>query len=162
MRRLTTFLPVPGDPAALRDVFRQGPQRWLPDAREVDAADGRWTMTVTGAGLSRTVSVEVGSPWSSSNTLWRSISWAPSREPVAEEVPPRLLPTFDGELGLITAGDDASLVLEGGYLPPGGAFGAALDGLALHRIARGTVDRLVAEVAARLAEQASVAPTKDR
>ena len=100
--------------------------------------------------------MRVGAPWSSTNTLWRSLSWQPLRaEDVGDSRAWRHLPTFDGELGLFVAGDRASLAIEGRYRAPGGPFGAVLDGLALHRVARGTANRLMADVATGLREHAA-------
>jgi hypothetical protein len=141
---------VHGDPAALARALARDPVVWLPDAEAAD--DDRWWMTVHGAGLSRTVLASVGAPWASATTTWRSISWEAVRETDAGDRA-RLLPAFDGEVGVVTASPGASLVLEGRYLPPGGQLGAALDGLALHRVARGTADRLLADIGAALTAQ---------
>lgn len=136
-------------------VLEGDPTVWLPGANP--AENGRWWATVHGAGFSRAVLVAVGAPWTSTTTTWRTISWEASREPDAGERA-RLLPAFDGEIGLVTASRGASLALEGSYRPPGGSFGAALDGLALHRVARGTADRLLAEIGAALV--AGAAPSE--
>ncbi|MFO7777869.1 MAG: hypothetical protein R6V28_05915 [Nitriliruptoraceae bacterium] len=99
--------------------------------------------------------MRVGTPWASTNTLWRSLSWEPLRaEDAGGDRPARHLPAFDGELGLFTAGDRASLAIEGRYRAPGGPLGAVLDGLALHRVARGTANRLMEDVATLLRDDA--------
>jgi len=148
------FLPLAGEPVCLRSSFRADPERWLPEARASGA--GRWSTVVHGVGWSQRVVMRVGTPWASTNTLWRSLSWEPLRaEDAGGERTVRHLPTFDGELGLFVAGDRASLAIEGRYRAPGGSFGAVLDGLALHRVARGTANRLMADVATRLRDDAA-------
>jgi hypothetical protein len=152
LRPLAVFLPLAGDPVCLRSSFRADPERWLPDARS--HGEDCWSTVVHGVGWSQRVAMRVGAPWSSTNTLWRSLSWEPLRAEEGGDRPVRHLPTFDGELGLFVAGDRATLAIEGRYRAPGGPFGAVLDGLALHRVARGTADRLMEDVAARLREAA--------
>lgn len=148
------FLPLVGDPGCLRSSFRADPGRWLPEARALGV--DRWSTVVHGAGWSQRVAMHVGTPWSSTNTLWRSLSWEPLRaEDAGADRPLRHLPTFDGELGLFAAGDRASLAIEGRYRAPGGPFGAVLDGLALHRVARGTANRLMEDVATYLRDEAA-------
>lgn len=142
-----------GDPACLRTSFQADPDRWLPEAHA--SGGGCWTTVVTGVGRSQRVAMRVGAPWASTNTLWRSLSWEPLRgEEAGADRPPRCLPTFDGELGLFVAGERASLAIEGRYRTPGGSFGAMLDGIALHRIARGTANRLMEDVAENLRDAA--------
>jgi hypothetical protein len=147
------FLPLVGDPFCLRSSFRGDPERWLPDARP--NGEGCWSTVVHGVGWSQRVAMHVGAPWSSTNTLWRSLSWEPLRaEDDDADRPLRHLPTFDGELGLFIAGDRKSLAIEGRYRAPGGPLGAVLDGLALHRVARGTANRLLEDIAAHLRDAA--------
>lgn len=148
------FLPLVGDPVCLRLSFRADPERWLPEARA--SGEGCWSTVVHGVGWSQRVAMRVGTPWSSTNTLWRSLSWEPLRaEDAVADRPLRHLPTFDGELGLFVAGDRASLAIEGRYRAPGGPFGAVLDGLALNRVARGTANRLMEDVATQLRDESA-------
>ena len=150
---LTAFLPVMGEPGALHRALRQDPATWLPGGTPV--GEDRWRMHVRGAGISRTVSARVGDPWRSGSTLWRALSWEPLGQPDDPEQRSRLLPSLDGELGLhAPSGGTASLVLDARYRPPGGHLGVALDTLALYRVAQNTVDRLLADIAARLAATA--------
>ena len=147
------FLPLVGDPSLLRSGLEGDPTGWLPDAHV--APDGRWSTVLHGAGWSHRVAVRVGAPWESTTTLWRSLSWEPARTEESEaDRPVRHLPTFDGELGLFVSGDIASLAIEGRYRAPGGPLGAMLDGLALHRVARGTANRLLQDIAVLLREGA--------
>lgn len=143
------FLPLAGDPSCLRSKLEEGPQEWLPDGQLLE--DGRWSVRLHAGGWTQLVAMRVGAPWSSTNTRWRSLSWEPLRaEDTEADRPPRHLPTFDGELGLFSSETVASLAIEGRYRVPGGQLGAMLDGLALHRVARGTAHRLLVDVAARL------------
>ena len=143
------FLPLAGDPACLRSNLDAGPQEWLPDAQPLE--DGRWSVRLHGAGWSQVVAMRIGAPWSSTNTRWRSLSWEPLRaEDAGGDRPLRHLPTFDGEVGLFTSERVASLAIEGRYRAPGGPLGAMLDGLALHRVARSTANRLLADIGVRL------------
>lgn len=150
MRSVRAFLPTAGTPAELSNVFTGSPGRWLPDAEPLGS--GRWTMCLHGGGLARSVRARVGSPWSSGRTLWRSLTWDPAEG--ASDSLARLLPACDGELGLHRLDDLVTLIFDGRYRPPGGQLGAAMDALALSRVAQGTIDRLVADVAARLSTEA--------
>jgi hypothetical protein len=152
LRSVHAFLPVAGHPDGLRAAFVADPGRWLPDAR--CTGSDRWTMTVRAGQLSRTVTARVSAPWRAGQTHWRSLSWDPTGEDVEPIPVERFLPTLDGELGLHLAPAGASLMLDSRYRPPGGAVGAALDSVALHRVARATLDRLLADVATRLGAQA--------
>jgi hypothetical protein len=145
---LTVFLPLAGDPAELARLMSDDPGSWLPDARRV--GHDRWTFTVNAGRFARTVEARLGQPWWSQSTLWFALSWEPRSSADEPGKVSRLLPSFDGEVGLHTGGSSASLVLDARYRPPGGHLGAALDSVALHRIARGTAERLLADIAARL------------
>ena len=143
------FLPLVGAPARLRSRLEADPTGWLPDARVIP--DGRLSTVLHGAGWSHRVAVRVGAPWESATTVWRSLSWEPARTEESEaDRPVRHLPTFDGELGLFVSSDVASLAIEGRYRAPGGPFGAVLDGIALHRVARRTANRLLEDIAVLL------------
>lgn len=153
VRSSRTFLPVAGRPAALVSAFEGDPARWLPSARR-DGPDS-YVIAVRAGTLSRTVRACVGSPWRAGAARWRSLSWDPSGEEGVSGPTDRLLPSFDGEIGLhVASAERVTLVLDGRYLPPGGAVGTAADVVALGRIARQTVHRLAADVAARLTAEA--------
>jgi hypothetical protein len=146
------FLPLQGDPLALHHAFAGDPGSWLPDATQVGPS--RWAMTVHGGGMSRSVEAQVGHVWSTGQTAWRSLSWDPTTDGEPSSTVERLLPSLDGEIGLHHGAGSASLVIDARYQPPGGQLGAALDSLAHHRVARRTVERLLADVANTLAERA--------
>jgi hypothetical protein len=152
-RSVRTFLPVPGDPNALASAFGGDPLRWLPQARREGA--GRFAMVVRAGAMTRPVRVKLGQPWRAGSTQWRSVTWDPVGE-VGEPAPvERFLPSFDGELGLhLQRPGQVTLILDGRYRPPGGALGAAIDTALLHRVARGTTERFLEDVAARLAAEA--------
>jgi hypothetical protein len=145
---LSVFQPVAGDPAALGRLLSAEPGRWLPDARRT--GHDRWTFTVHAGRFRRSVEGRLGQAWWAQRTLWVALSWQPRSSGPEPGRTGRLLPAFDGELGLHTGGPSASLVLDARYQPPGGQLGAALDHVALHRVARGTAQWLLADVAANL------------
>lgn len=155
---IQTFLPLNGDPLALTAAFEGDPELWLSEARRDGAAD-RWLVTLHAGALRRTVRLRVGSPWRSGTIRWRSLSWDPVGAHGETAATDRLLPSFDGELGLhIGEPGRTTLVLDGRYQPPGGRLGTAVDTIALHRLAQLTTTSLVAAVAAELsAEAASLA-----
>lgn len=150
MAQVRVFLPLSGDPTDLKDRF-VGDPTWLPNAEPLP--DGRWRTTLHGGGFRRTVAVRLGAAWQAGTTRWRAISWDPagSDGAAASRLVEWLLPTFDGEVGLHDRGETASLVIDGRYQPPGGTFGSTVDELALHRVARRTLEELAAAIATELA-----------
>lgn len=153
-RSVRTFLPVVGDPVALATAFDGDPARWLPGARR-DGQD-RFVLALRAGSLTRTVRATIGAPWRAGATRWRALSWDPISTEDGEPAPvDRLLPSLDGELGLhAQSGGRTTLLLDARYRPPGGALGGAMDAVAMHRLARGTVERFLEEVTARLAGEA--------
>jgi hypothetical protein len=103
----------------------------------------------------RAVRLRVGRPWRSGATRWRSLSWDPIGADGAAVLIDRLLPSFDGELGLhLGEPGRTTLVLDGRYQPPGGRIGTAVDTIALHRLARLTTTSLVSTTATKLSAEA--------
>lgn len=152
-RSVRTFLPVVGDSVALGRAFDGDPHRWLPTARQ--EGPDTWRLTAHAGSLSRPILVTIGSPWRAGRTHWRSLSWDPVDTDGESSTVSRLLPSLDGEVGLhLRRGGPATVVLDARYHPPGGSVGAAVDVLALSRVARGTVERFLEEVAAKLAAEA--------
>lgn len=140
---VTVFQPLQGDRDALERVFTGDPTTWLP---ALDGqADGRHLVVHAGA-LSRTVVATVGDPWKAGDTRWRSLSWTPAPDDAERDPLGRVLPALDGELALHLDEGRLTLALEARYEPPGGPLGAAADALALHRIARATVERLLVDI----------------
>lgn len=156
-RSVRSFLPVAGDPGQLRRAFTGDPGRWLPGAR----AKGPevWTVTLRAGSWSRNVDLHLGAPWRVGEGQWRTLSW----EPVAHDGEPgavdRLLPSLEGELGLHVLDGITTMVLDGRYTPPGGPVGTALDGVALQRVARTTVERLLADLASHLSAESLLLPS---
>lgn len=61
------------------------------------------------------------------------------------------LPVFEGELEVIASRSvGVSVVLDGAYRPPGGALGAIVDVVALHRVADDAIDRYFDAITTRL------------
>jgi hypothetical protein len=148
-----TFLPVVGDPVALATAFDGDPARWLPGARR-DGHD-RFVLALRAGSLTRTVWATVGAPWRAGATRCRALSWDPIADDGETTAVDRLLPSLDGELGLhAQSGGRTTLLLDARYRPPGGAFGGAMDAVAMHRLARSTVERFLEEITARLAAEA--------
>lgn len=60
----------------------------------------------------------------------------------------RIFPVLDADMMLVPDGEESALLgLEGVYRPPGGAAGAGLDRLLLHRIAVATVHSFLTRIA---------------
>ncbi|MFA9429005.1 hypothetical protein [Egicoccus sp. AB-alg2] len=151
-RTVRVFLPIQGEARSLLAVFVDAPVRWLPEGHYGEGSGIE--ATVRAGALSRTVVARVGAPWVVGSTHWRSLQW----DPLHDDGPARtdrFLPAFDGELGMHVAGDGRmTLILDGRYVPPGGAVGAALDGVALGRLAQRSLERFLEDVAERLQDAA--------
>ncbi len=160
IRTVRAFHPVVGDVVGIEQAFAGDPRRWLPEARR-DGPTALRILVHAGA-FNRHVIATVGAPWRSGGTQWRSLSWDPVDDEREALTVDRMLPSFDAELGLTRRHDDElTLVLDGRYAPPGGAVGAAVDAVALHRIARATGGRLLADISAGLVrEGASISHTR--
>lgn len=148
--QISVFQPAVGDAAALRRSFEAEPW-WLPEGRPT--ADGDWLVGLSWGRIRRSVVTRVGRPWSASDAVWRSLSWDPTTASTDRAARPldRLLPAFDGEIGLHLRPDAPSLMVDGRYQPPGGDLGAAVDELAFHRVARTTLQSLLGAIAHDLA-----------
>lgn len=152
-RELRVFQPLEGDATAIGAAFEGDPLPWLPAA--TGAADAV-RMTVRAGALERDVRASLGAPWHASRTTWRSLSWEPVNGEGGAAQPVRVLPTLDGEVGLhVDESGRPTLVLDARYQPPGGLLGAAVDAVALHRVARITGENLLRDVGAALREIAS-------
>ncbi|MDX1620827.1 MAG: hypothetical protein R3320_07550 [Nitriliruptorales bacterium] len=156
-RPLNVFLPVAeADPDATIARFLDDPGTWLPEPARRAGAD-HWRVALRGAGLTRDVEISIDDTWRSGAAVWRRIRWTP----VAEEgdVLPleKLLPGFQGDLGVVRHGEELSLVLAGGYEVPASFLGAAADAAGLNRVARKTGTQFLADIRSALAETAAVA-----
>jgi len=153
-RELRCFQPLPGRASTLVDAFAGDPETWLPES-EADREAGR-ILTLHAGALARRVRVRVGEPWHVTRTSWRSVSWEPVNVSDEQTSVNRFLPALDGELGIhVDESDRATLVLDARYLPPGGLLGAAVDAVALHRLARQTGQRFLEDVGVGLSRLAS-------
>ncbi|GGI05039.1 hypothetical protein [Egicoccus halophilus] len=145
-RTVRLFLPLPGDPQPSLTAFLDEPLRWLPQGRRHERG---LVSTLRAGGMAKSVLVQVGSPWVVGSTHWRSLRWDPINEDDGR--PERLLPAFDGELGLHVLGPGrVTLILDGRYVPPGRSVGAALDGVALGRVAQRSLERYLEDLAENL------------
>lgn len=157
-RTLRAFYPATGATDGLQHAFAGDPKRWLPSPRHEGAQ--HWRIPVHAGAFTRHVRLALGKPWRGGSTTWRTMQWDPVPEEGDASTIDRLLPSFDGELGLYRhRRTELTLVLDGRYTPPGGPLGAAIDAVALNRVARTTVDRFLADVAAGLAAEATLSGT---
>lgn len=154
-RPLTAFQPIRGDAETLRDRFLDDPQRWLPGQAR-PAGPRSWLVSLSFAGISRTVRCEIGPAWHATDTVWRAMRWVP--EPERGDVAPleRLLPSLDAELGLTIHDGSASLALTGSYDVPGSPVGELADAMLLHRVARRTALDFLGAVAGSLSRDVTV------
>jgi len=153
-RELRCFQPLEGRAGALVEAFTGDPETWLPES-EADREAGR-IVTLHAGSLARRVRVRIGDTWQVTRTSWRSISWEPVNVSEEQTSVNRFLPALDGELGIhVDEADRATLVLDARYLPPGGLLGAAVDAVALHRLARQTGQRFLEDVGVGLSRLAS-------
>lgn len=155
------FQPVAGEADELEAAFVEDPHHWLPTARR-DGAHS-WRVTVHAGAFTREVALAIGAPWRSGASVWRTIQWDPTAEDSQPSTIERLLPSFDGELGIhLSSQKMQTLMVDGRYTPPGGTLGAAMDAMALNRLAHATVKRLVADIAAGLTAAALLQIDSDR
>ena len=155
VRELRTFQPLEGPAGALTVAFENDPAEWLPSSAEMtrpaDAGEGTWLIAVHAGSLARRVRATIGRPWHVTRTSWRSVSWEPATLSDDRTSVNRMLPPLDGELGIhVDERGRVTLVLDARYLPPGGLLGAAVDAVALHRLARQTGQRFLQDVGAGL------------
>jgi hypothetical protein len=70
----------------------------------------------------------------------------------------RIFPVLDADITLAPDGEEATLLgLDGVYGPPGGAVGAGLDRVILHRIATATVRSFLTRIAGAITSPATAA-----
>ena len=153
-RELRTFQPLEGPAGALAAAFTNDPGDWLPEP--ATECEGGWVFAVHAGSLARRVRATVGQTWHATRTSWRSVSWEPVTVAEDHTSVNRMLPPLDGELGIhIDESGRATLVFDARYLPPGGLLGAAVDAVALHRLARQTGQRFLEDVGVGLSRIAS-------
>lgn len=136
--------------------FKGSAGDWLSEsARRSGTA---WQVELRLGRLRQPVVASVGDPWIDGDTVWRSLTWTPTRvvngyRPVND----RRLPTFTGQLGLREGEDRQVLVLRGHYDPPGGPVGTALDTLFLRKVAEITGLQLLGDIVDRLSQPTTIA-----
>jgi hypothetical protein len=109
-------------------------------------------------GMTRRVRCEIRDPLSVGRAVWRRISWVPIAETGDPLPADKMLPSFDGEIGLHRPTDEAwTLVLHGAYSVPLGVIGEVADSVILHSAARATAARFLGDVASRAAARALAA-----
>jgi hypothetical protein len=118
------------------------PLRWLPQPVRRSGPD-RWTFHVHGGPATAAVRCQVGDVWRRGGWASRRLAWQPVHE--GED---RVLPSLQGQLAWAVHEDGVTLRFLAAYEPPGWLLGAALDRLALHRLAEGTLERFVDDVVA--------------
>lgn len=102
-----------------------------------------------GARVTREVLIGVGPLMEDEDALVLPVWWEDAEHP-------RLFPTFDGGIELRPDGDDATEVrLVGSYEPPLGTLGRFADGLAGHKVVVASLEALLEDIVARLAEGAA-------
>jgi hypothetical protein len=69
-----------------------------------------------------------------------------------------LFPVLEADITLMPAGEQTKLVLAGSYRPPFGVFGATLDKIVLHHVARATMSSLLRRLADELTHDHPPAP----
>lgn len=134
--------PLTGDAQRLLRSFRGDPAGWLPELTQPGQGHGRWRTYLWGGEVGVLVDLSLGEASAQGTTTLRRIAWDAGSWRV---------PTFDGDLGLRVEDGAAALLLRGRYRPPGGPLGRLADRLLLHRLASSTLDRLLADIAERLA-----------
>lgn len=118
--------------------------------RSARRVGGAWQAELRLGRLRKPVAATIGDPWVDGDTVWRSLSWTPTRIEGPQTVDDRRLPSFTGQIGLRGDADHQALVLKGTYEPPGGALGTALDVLVLNKVAEITGLQLLSDIAHRL------------
>lgn len=124
-RPLTVFLPIPGDTRGLSAALGGDPAGWLPPPAEPAGPD-EWTVMLHAGPARHQVVCHVGAAWTSDGVLWRPLFWQPQGTEALGRLVDKVLPDFDGEIGLLDS-SGSTLVLTGSYEPPGGALGTAGD-----------------------------------
>ena len=119
-------------------------------------AGGAWQSEVRLGRVRQPVLATVGALWEEGPDSWRALAWTPVRTVdgirLADD---RRLPTFSGQIGLVSTRDDRSeMRLEGHYDPPGGRLGSVLDALMLGKLAEVTALQLLTDIADRLCRPA--------
>lgn len=151
--QLTASRPVDADTWPATECFLSSPSAWLPlPADPFD--DGRFHSTLRAGPVLARVAVHVGDAWSLPDAVSRPIAWEPVHED-GTRAHARTLPGFEGRLTLRHGEEHVELALDGTYVPPGGAIGAAVDRAVMHRAGETTAQALLDDIIQRLCEPRS-------
>ena len=150
---LTAERPVDIDTWPATERFLSSPSSWLPlPAHMFD--DGRFESTLRAGPLIARVAVHVGDAWTLPDAVSRPVAWEPVHED-GTRAHVRTLPGFEGRLTLRHGETRVRLSLDGTYVPPGGAIGAAVDRAVMHRAGDTTAQALLDDIIQRLCESRS-------
>jgi hypothetical protein len=142
-----------------REVRREllgPPERWLGASVTSPLGERRYLVRVGFRAplghIEKEVELTVGAPEAPGDWLVVPIAWRATGRP-------GLFPVLDGKLTVQPLGTRSSTMWIGAtYQPPLGAVGQELDDVALHNVARATIEEFVAGVATRLSELAANRP----
>jgi hypothetical protein len=145
-RAIDACAPLAGTWAHAAELLRGDPRRLL------DGDGGTYELTVqvgaTGA-VHQEVELDLGPVREAEGELWVPLSWTPSDHR-------RVLPSFDGVLELLDGAAGPHLRISGTYTVPLGVVGRFGDGVVGRRVARQTLESLVADLARRVDAQTTV------
>lgn len=145
-RAIDASAPLAGTRADAAELLRRDPRRLL----DGDGRTYELTVHVSGAGaVHQEVELVLGSVREAEGELWVPLSWTPCDHR-------RVLPSFDGVLELLDGAAGAHLRISGTYTVPLGVVGRFGDGFVGRRIARQTLESLVADLARRVDAQTTV------
>jgi hypothetical protein len=141
---------------AVRRELLEPPEHWLPGSVSRPLDDRRYILRVgfkaAGARISKEVELALGAPEAPGQWLVIPVSWRATG-------PEQLFPVLEGKLTVEPHGPHSSAVWVGAtYKPPLGALGRELDDVALHNVARATIQEFVEDLGARLSELAVTRP----
>jgi len=151
-RHVEADAPVACEASTARDLLINDPSAVFAPHTHTDVERRTFPMTLrvkmaSGGTTMQPVTIALGIPDTATGSRF-PISWSPAAHR-------RALPSFNGHLEVVPAGDECSLHIEGTYQPPFGPAGALVDAVAMHRPAQRSIDDLVAYAAIRLAECAA-------
>jgi len=151
-RHVAAQAPVACSAEVARELLVNDPSAVFAPRSHCDAERRTFPMTLrmksaSGVTTMQAVTIALGIPDTANGSSF-PISWSP----VAHR---RALPSFQGNLELVSDGDNCVLRINGAYVPPFGAAGALLDAVRMHRLAERSVEDLVTYAAIRIAECAA-------
>ena len=148
-RQLESESHIAAPPDVVREALTTEPGRILA-ARPVPAQARSFPVEMRvdsegGTAAAQQVVLDLGLPGAEAGEF--PVSWVPAAHT-------RLLPSFQGSLTVSADGDESTVRISGSYRPPLGRFGAFGDGVIGHRVARRSLDELVAMLSTKLGDEA--------